>query len=471
MLKSIENSTVEKPPIEKNEGATTKTFSQTTLDEYEAMKQELARLRSELAAAKETSNKATPVKNTNNLEEPATNTPEVDISEGSNEDPTTDDEWGEVINVWLADVSLLNSDSQKTRRNYRKRITDMVDYLTRRGPPLKLPKQLTEKDYQDYLDDLMKRKGHLQKNTLRSYLIPIRSFGTLVASRYSQGLSRAKVIKLPSGEAAEANTISRDDFMMTWTTMSVMTPKVKKRKILYTLLWFFHIRIEEAVHVRYCDIYVQDNSKDIEKQRLLKEKARQQKEEAQKRLMTFHDLQNRKPLRRKKQQQHPLRRKNKQPVPVEATAPTEFADIALKQMIVVFVNKPKGGPKKRRYVAIPEGCVAFEFLKSVCGRTDERYLFPYRGWDERVPMSTKTARNWMNTDFAIHKDEITGKKPSPHILRHSSAAFLKKIGMPEHQIGKRLGHEKKKFGRSMTSLYTDHDDIRDVFDNKWLLQL
>ena len=73
------------------------------------MKQELARLRSELAAAKETSNKATPVKKTNNLEEPATNTPEVDISEGLNED----DEWGEVIDVWLADVSLLNSDSQK----------------------------------------------------------------------------------------------------------------------------------------------------------------------------------------------------------------------------------------------------------------------------------------------------------------------------------------------------------------------
>ena len=452
ILNSIENSTVEKPPVEKNED-TAKTFSQTTLDEYEAMKQELARLRSELAAAKETSNKATPVKKTNNLEEPATNTPEVDISEGSNED----DEWGEVIDVWLADVSLLNSDSQKTRRNYRKRITDMVDYLTRRGPPLKLPKHLTEEDYQDYLDDLMKRKGHLQKNTLRSYLIPIRSFGTLVASRYNQGLSRAKVIKLPSGEAAEAETISRDDFMMIWTTVSVT-----RRKVLYTLLWFFHIRIDEAVHVRYCDVYVQDNSKDIEKQRLLKEKARQQKEEAQKRLMTFHDLQNRKPLRRKKQ-----------PVPVEATAPTEFADIALKQMIVVFVNKPKGGPKKRRYVAIPEGCVAFEFLKSVCGRTDERYLFPYRGWDDRVPMSTKTARNWMNTDFAIHMNEMTGKKPSPHMMRHSSAAFLKKIGMPEHQIGKRLGHEKKKgkFGRSMTSLYTDHDDIRDVFDNKWLLQL
>ena len=185
--------------------------------------------------------------------------------------------------------------------------------------------------------------------------------------------------------------------MMTWTTVSVT-----RRKVLYTLLWFFHIRIDEAVHVRYCDVYVQDNSKDIEKQRLLKEKARQQKEEAQKRLMTFHDLQNRKPLRRKKQ-----------PVPVEATAPTEFADIALKKMIVVFVNKPKGGPKKRRYVAIPEGCVAFEFLKSVCGRTDERYLFPYRGWDDRVPMSTKTARNWMHTDFAIHMNEMTGKKPSP----------------------------------------------------------
>ena len=61
-------------------------------------------------------------------------------------------------------------------------------------------------------------------------------------------------------------------------------------------------------------------------------------------------------------------------------------DIALKKMSVVFVNKPKGRPKKRRYVAIPEGCVAFEFLKSVCGRTDERYLFRCMV-DDRVPMA------------------------------------------------------------------------------------
>ena len=106
-----------------------------------------------------------------------------------------DDEW-EVIDVWLW-TSLLNSGSQK-RGGTTGKECDGGDYLTRRGPPLKL-QALDGEDYQDYLDDLMKRKGHLQKNTLRSYLIPIRSFGTLVASRYNQGLSRAKVIKLPSG--------------------------------------------------------------------------------------------------------------------------------------------------------------------------------------------------------------------------------------------------------------------------------
>ena len=80
----------------------------------------------------------------------------------------------------------------------------------------------------------------------------------------------------------------------------------------------------------------------------------------------------------------------------------------------------------------------------MCGRNDERYVFPYRGSDDRVPMCTKTGRNWMNADFEIHKDEITGKTPGPHDIRHSSATYLKKIGMPEHQIGKRLGHGKKK---------------------------
>lgn len=384
--------------------------------------------------------------------------------EESTDEPVTpdtpEDEWGEIIDAWIEDVSTANSGSDKTRRNYRKRIADMLDYLTtRRGSssPLPLPKRLTEEHYRKYNEDLMERKGHLQKNTLRSYLIPIWSFGTFVSTRYDQDDSRAKVATLPSGIAGERKTISRDEFMMVWETVSNTN-----HKLFYTLLWFFHIRNEEAVYVRYCDIYVQDNAEDIEKQRLLREKARKEKEETAKRLIA-RDMMNRRPFRRKKQ-----------PVPVDATATRdEFGDITLKRMIVVFVNKPKGGPTKKRHVAIPEGCVAFEFLKNMCGRNDERYVFPYRGSDDRVPMCTKTGRNWMNADFEIHKDEITGKTPGPHDIRHSSATYLKKIGMPEHQIGKRLGHGKKKgrFGKSMTSLYTDHDDIRDAFDNKWLLQL
>ena len=203
---------------------------------------------------------------------------------------------GEIIDAWIEDVSTANSGSDKTRRNYRKRIADMLDYLTtRRGSssPLPVPKRLTEVHYRKYNEDLMERKGHLQKNTLRSYLIPIWSFGTFVSTRYDQDDSRAKVATLPSGIAGERKTISRDEFMMVWETVSNTN-----HKLFYTLLWFFHIRNEEAVYVRYCDIYVQDNAEDIEKQRLLREKARKEKEETAKRLIA-RDMMNRRPFRRK----------------------------------------------------------------------------------------------------------------------------------------------------------------------------
>ena len=44
---------------------------------------------------------------------------------------TPEDEWGEIIDAWIEDVSTANSGSDKTRRNYRKRIADMLDYRRR----------------------------------------------------------------------------------------------------------------------------------------------------------------------------------------------------------------------------------------------------------------------------------------------------------------------------------------------------
>ena len=195
----------------------------------------------------------------------------------------------------------------------------MLDYLTtRRGSssPLPLPKRLTEEHYQE----LLGRPDGTQRTSSEEHasvvpdtdMVVWNARRNTVQPRPVEGQSRHVAVgRLPREDNKQGrlhdghgNGIEHDANSST------------------RCCGFFHIRNDEAVYVRYCDIYVQDNSEDIEKQRLLKEKARQQRRSPET-MMTFHDLMNRKPFRRKKQ-----------PVPVEATAPAEFADIALKKMIV-----------------------------------------------------------------------------------------------------------------------------------------
>ena len=101
------------------------------------------------------------MKKTNNLEEPATNTPEVDISEGS----------GKRRRVGGGDRRVVGGRVVAEQRRQKRggtteRITDMVDDKARAA--VEVAQHLTEEDYQDYLDDLMKRKDTFKKNTLRS---------------------------------------------------------------------------------------------------------------------------------------------------------------------------------------------------------------------------------------------------------------------------------------------------------------
>lgn len=301
-------------------------------------------------------------------------------------------QWTEVIEDFIEEVA----NSNRTRRTYRGELRKFKSFLHSNhfneqssitqngGRKTVLPKDLKKEHYQRYAT-YVSNKG-LATNTTRSYLIPIKSFGTFLMGKYDMNYNAASVIKLDRSER------TKDEIIPDEQMESILADTSGKKQEFVALLYFGGLRLFEVCKIQYKDIVLETKHNEF-----------------------AASIPKRQAFRRKNQP------------PKETT-----------ELTVTTLGK---GNKTRTVVIGTRGRYYLEHLARYERKQD--YVFP--GQDTRCPISKRTGQNWIQkickgrmTDEFSQRSKIT-----PHMFRHTAASDAFRNGAGISEVSQFLGHASK----------------------------
>ena len=296
------------------------------------------------------------------------------------------DSWAMVIEDFIE----ATGNSNLTRKRYRKHINSFKTFVK----DVNQPKQLKKEHYKAYADTI--ENSEYAQNTIRSYLIPVKSFGTFIQRRYEYQYNAADIIKLDKKIRTKHDIIDKQDME----TLLDMTTSKKQEFVAF--LYFGALRLMECCKIKYKDLsLVEIEYSEMEKNLQL--------------------------LKSKRLVKHKSGTVYYKP-PVQEH-----------ELHVSIVGK---GNRKRTVRIGARGMVYLKHLAMVDEKKKEQYVFT--GRDGISAIGHRTAQKWVKdlcTKFNILIDESTGKsKVTPHMLRHTAASHALHKGADLMTVSEFLGH-------------------------------
>ena len=181
-----------------------------------------------------------------------------------------------------------------------------------------LPKDLTKEDFKSYHESIKKFTG----NTLYSYVTRLRSFGSFLKTLYKQDESMAAEIPFPRVLRGDKETLEHEVFQAVYDSIEDVL-----HKAMFAFLYYDHLRVASACRLRYCDIRLEDNTKEIEDMKRLQKKSLRKEKENRVAVQMLNPRAGQMLRRRKPAEKAPL------PEP--------------RRKIVVTVREAKGSKRKR----------------------------------------------------------------------------------------------------------------------------
>ena len=296
------------------------------------------------------------------------------------------DSWAMVIEDFVE----ATGNSNLTRKKYRKHINSFKTFVK----DVNQPKQLKKKHYKDYADTI--ENSELALNTIRSYLIPIKSFGTFIQRRYDYQYNAAMIINLDKKVQTKHNIIDKQDME----TLLDMT--IGKKQEFVAFLYFGALRLMECCKIKYKDLsLVEIEYSEMEKNLQLL--------------------------------------KSKQLVKHKSGTVYYKPPVQEHELHVSIVGK---GNRKRTVRIGARGMVYLKHLAMADEKKKEQYVFT--GRDGISSTGHRTAQKWVKdlcTKFNILIDESTGiSKVTPHMFRHTAASHALHKGADLMTVSEFLGH-------------------------------
>ena len=335
------------------------------------------------------------------------------------ETPVTREE-EEVGEAWEQALSeCLNKEtvrSDDTRRLYRREIRLFRDFVNKNGA--RHPKTLTSQDYRDFQTWCKTDRkphgqstGRLSKETIDSYAIALRSFGSSVAWIWGEE-NVAKTIKIKINRGGSADYVIESEMsrflseLETWMRApheKKKKEKVTKRCLLVFVLYYFGARKCEAIAAKYEDFEYKP-------------------------------------------------RKTRKIWQTDANGEMAETDqVYQKEQIVFHIKNGKGydkeGVKRTRDVPCvdPNGIQRLKRLICDFEGVPETHVFAST-YEKKCgkPIDEKTAHTYIKklaTKFRLEIDGTTGKtKVSTHWFRHSIATHLANKNFPMRNLKEWMGH-------------------------------
>jgi site-specific recombinase XerD len=306
----------------------------------------------------------------------------------NNEVRTSDaDSWDTIIEDFIE----VTGNSRLTRKRYRKHINTFKTFVK----DVKQPKQLKKEHYKAYADSI--ENSEYAQNTIRSYLIPVKSFGTFIQRRYTYQYNAADIIKLDSKVRTKHEIIDKDEMN------TLLDMATSKKQEFIAFLYFGGMRLMECCKLKYKDLAL------VEREYTEMEK-------------NLHLLQSK----------HAIHNKNG--TRFYKAPPSEH------ELHVSIIGKEN----RKRIVRI--GARGMVYLKHLAMVDDEKkkdqYIFI--GRDGISAIGHRTGQYWLKnicTKLHILIDENTGKsRVTPHMLRHTAASHALHKGADLMTVSEFLGH-------------------------------
>lgn len=293
------------------------------------------------------------------------------------------DSWAIVIDDFLE----ATCNSKLTRKSYRKHVNAFKTFV--KG--VNQPKQLKKEHYKAYADSI--ENSEYAQNTIRSYLIPICSFGSFIQRRYEYQYDASDIIKLDKKVRTKKDIVDQDDIE------TLLDMATSKKQEFLAFLYFGALRLMECCKIKYKDLSL------VELECNEMEKKFQSK-------------------------QRPIKRSGK----IYYKPPLQEYELH-----VSIIGK---GNRKRTVRIGARGMVYLKHLAMVDEKKKEQYVFT--GRDGISAIGHRTAQKWVKdlcTKLNIMIDEFTGKsKVTPHMLRHTAASHAMHKGADLMTVSEFLGH-------------------------------
>ena len=296
------------------------------------------------------------------------------------------DSWDTLIEDFIE----VTGNSKLTRKRYRKHINTFKTFVKN----VNQPKQLKKEHYKAYADSI--ENSEYAQNTIRSYLIPVKSFGTFIQRRYTYQYNAADIIKLDSKVRTKHEIVDKDDMN------TLLDMATSKKQEFFAFLYFGGMRLMECCKLKYKDLAM------VEREYTETEK-------------NLHLLQSK----------HAIHNKNG--TRFYKAPPLEH------ELHVSIIGK---GNRKRVVRIGARGMVYLKHLAMVDEKKKDQYIFT--GRDGISAIGHRTGQYWLKnmcTKLHILIDENTGKsRVTPHMLRHTAASHALHKGADLMTVSEFLGH-------------------------------